>query len=214
MQEERERMVKQQLEGRGIRSVRVLEAMRTVPREAFVPADLASFAYDDLPLAIGLGQTISQPYIVALTLEALDLKPQDLALEVGAGSGYAACVLGQLVREVYAVERISALALSAQARLAALGQHNVHVVEGDGSLGLPAHAPYDAIAVSAAGPQVPKALLEQLSPGGRLVIPVGGAGDAQELLRVTRQEGGGFRREMLAGVRFVPLIGAQGWAQG
>ncbi len=210
--DDRERMVAQQIEARGVSDASVLAAMREVPREAFVPAHLASFAHDDLPLSIGHEQTISQPYIVALTASALNLSPDDRVLEVGAGSGYAAAVLGRLAREVYAIERIPALAQQASQRLRALGYDNVHVIEGDGTAGLPVHAPYDAIAVAAAAPYVPDALLAQLAPFGRLVIPVGAAHGAQELLRLTRMPDGRIHRESLAGVRFVPLIASQGWA--
>jgi protein-L-isoaspartate(D-aspartate) O-methyltransferase len=204
-------MVERQLVARGIQDPRVLEAFRTVPREAFVPEELTEFAYEDSPLPIPGKQTISQPFIVALTLQALGLHGGERVLEIGAGSGYAAAVMSRVAREVFTVERIPELAESARARLAALGYTNVRVLCGDGTLGWPEHAPYDAIAVAAGGPQVPKALLEQLAPDGRLVIPVGGEETEQSLLRVTRERSGKLRRESLGAVRFVPLIGAQGW---
>ena len=170
---ERARMVELDLARQGISDGRVLDAFRSIAREDFVPPRLAEFAYEDGPLPIGYGQTISQPYIVALTAEALSLRGGERVLEVGTGSGYAAAILGQLAEEVYTVERLLPLAESARERLARLGHDNVHVRCGDGSLGWPEHAPYDAIAVSAGGPQVPDALREQLAIGGHLVIPVG-----------------------------------------
>lgn len=211
--EERDHMVEQHLAARGIDDPRVLEAFRTVPREEFVPEDLVRYAYSDRPLPIGGGQTISQPYIVALTVAALELRGDERVLEIGAGSGYAAAVLGRLAREVYTVERLAPLAEQARERLQRLGFHNVHVACGDGTLGWPEHAPYDAIAVAAGGPDVPRALLEQLAPGGRLVMPVGSEESSQVLVRVLREPGGGFRREPLGEVRFVPLIGEQGWPE-
>ncbi len=209
---ERERMVRTQIAARGVRDRAVLEAMRSVPREAFLPAGLEEFAYTDSPLPIERGQTISQPYIVALMAAALQLGPGDRVLEIGTGSGYAAAVLGRIAREVYTVERHEELASLAAARLAELGFANVWVRHGDGTLGWAEHAPYDAIVVAAGGPTVPEALLAQLAPGGRLVIPVGEGRGLQQLLRVTREADGSFRREELGDVRFVPLIGAQGWA--
>jgi protein-L-isoaspartate(D-aspartate) O-methyltransferase len=209
--ETRKEMVDLQLARRGITDARVLQAFRDVPREAFVPDNLREFAYQDAPLPIGDGQTISQPYIVAVTIDALGLKGGERVLEIGTGSGYAAAVLGRLVKEVFTVERRESLATQARERLTRLGHHNVTVVHGDGTLGWPEHAPYDAIAVAAGGPEIPKALLSQLAPGGRLVIPVGADQSSQTLVRVTRQDGGGFREESLAEVRFVPLIGEQGW---
>ena len=208
----RQAMVDLQIAARGVRDPRVLEAMRTIPREAFVPERLAEFAYDDTPLPIAEEQTISQPYVVALMAEALELRPGDRVLEIGAGSGYAAAVLGKAAGEVWAVERHGTLAAEAQARLARLGFDNVHVVHGDGTLGLAAHAPFDAIVVAAGGPDVPQALLDQLASGGRLVIPVGRDPREQSLLRVRRSETG-FVYEDLGAVRFVPLIGEQGWGE-
>jgi protein-L-isoaspartate(D-aspartate) O-methyltransferase len=209
----RQAMVEHQIAGRGVRDERVLEAMGTVPREAFVPEPLAEQAYGDSPLPIGAEQTISQPYIVALMAEALEIRPGDRVLEIGAGSGYAAAVLARLAGEVYAVERHESLAREARERLAGLGIQNVQVAHGDGTLGWAEHAPYDAIAVAAGGPEVPAALLDQLAEGGRLVIPIGPEPRTQELVRVRRQDGRTVRED-LGPVRFVPLIGAQGWGEG
>jgi len=205
-------MVDAQIAGRGVRDRAVLEAMRSVPREAFVAAGLRERAHDDTPLSIGSGQTISQPYIVALMLEAAAIAPGDRVLEVGAGSGYAAAIAGRLAAHVDAVERHAGLARAAAARLAALGLANVAIHEADGSVGWPAGAPYDAIVVAAAGPHLPAALREQLAVGGRLVMPVGDRGRGQRLLKLTRIDAGNFRQEDLGGVVFVPLVGAQGWA--
>jgi protein-L-isoaspartate(D-aspartate) O-methyltransferase len=204
-------MVEHQLERRGIRDPLVLEAMRSVPREAFVPPDLADEAYADGPLPIGEGQTISQPYIVALMVEALELRRGERVLEIGAGSGYAAAVLAEIAAEVYTVERHAPLAREARERLRALGYENVQLRVGDGSRGWPEHAPYDAIVVAAGAPEVPEALKEQLAVGGRLVIPVGQGRTLQELLRLRRLSETEYQREELGGVRFVPLVGEQGW---
>ena len=209
----RETMVRRHLAARGIHDPAVLGAMRSVPREAFLPPELAEFAYEDAPLPIEEGQTISQPYIVALMAEALELRPEDRVLEVGTGSGYAAAVLGRIAREVYTIERHGALADTAAGRLLELGFRNVHVRHGDGTLGWPEHAPYDAIVVAAGGPDVPDALVRQLAVGGRLVIPLGADRDLQTLVRITRQADGRLHHEDLGGVRFVPLIGAQGWEE-
>jgi protein-L-isoaspartate(D-aspartate) O-methyltransferase len=203
-------MIERQIMVRGIDDRRVLDAFASVPREAFVSPELASFAYDDAPLPIGGGQTISQPYIVALTAAALRLEPDDRVLDIGTGSGYAAAVLSRIAREVYGVERVPELCRTAQERLAALSYDNVQVRCGDGTLGWPEHAPYDAIAVAAVGPRVPPALLEQLALGGRLVMPVGPDG-SQTLLCLTRTGPETYREESLVDVRFVPLIGAQGF---
>jgi len=207
----RQWMVSATIERRGIRDRAVLEAMRIVPRHEFVPPALIEFAYNDTPLPIGEGQTISQPYVVALMVEALELKPGDRVLEVGTGSGYAAAVISRIASEVYTIERHESLARLAQSRFAKLGYQNVHVLHGDGTLGWPEHAPYDAISVTAGGPHIPEPLLWQLAEGGRLVIPVGTA-EEQTLLRVTRQPGDKFRKQSLGGVRFVPLIGEAGWS--
>jgi len=208
---DRERMVTTQIEARGITDPLVLEAMRAVPRERFVPAAMARFAYDDGPLPIGEGQTISQPYIVAVMTQAAGLKPGARALEIGTGSGYGAAVLSRIAAEVYTVERVGALATEARDRLARLGYGNVHVLEGDGTLGWREHAPYDAVVVTAGGPRVPPALLSQLAAGGRLVMPVGPGGRHQRLVRVTRTDSQEYRYEDLEEVAFVPLIGAEGW---
>ncbi len=204
-------MVARHLERRDIESPLVLDAFRTVPREDFLPPELGEFAYEDTPLPIAEGQTISQPYIVAFTVQALGLTGKEKVLEVGTGSGYAAAILSRVAGEVFTVERIPSLAQTAEAKLASLGYSNVHVTCRDGSLGWPEHAPYDAIAVAAGGPSVPRALLDQLAIGGRLVIPVGPE-DTQVLVRVTRVGQEDFRRESLSDVRFVPLIGAQAWS--
>ncbi len=185
--------------------------MRSVPRERFLRPELEEFAYRDAPLPIEQGQTISQPFIVALMAEALQLGPRDRVLEIGTGSGYAAAVLARVAREVYTIERHAELAESARTRLAELGFHNVFVRHGDGTLGWPEHAPFDAIVVAAGGPNVPGSLLAQLAPGGRLVIPIGEE-KAQQLVRVTRRADGSLEHEDLGGVRFVPLIGEEGWA--
>lgn len=196
---------------KGIKDERVLEAMKTVPREAFVGARQADFAYDDTPLPIEEGQTISQPYIVALMTEAMQLEPEDTVLEIGSGSGYAAAVLSRIVKRVYTVERHQALAKLARERLDKLGYDNVAVLCGDGTLGWPEHAPFDAIVVTAGGPSVPRSLVRQLVIGGRLVIPAGSSLHQQKLLRITRVSENETETEDLGGVRFVPLIGAEGW---
>jgi protein-L-isoaspartate(D-aspartate) O-methyltransferase len=208
----REDMVENQIAARSIRSAAVLDALRKVPREAFLPERLREFAYEDSPLPIDAGQTISQPYIVALMTEALDLQGGEKVLEIGTGSGYAAAVLAEIAAEVYTVERIGELAKKAASTLTALGCRNVHVVHGDGTLGWAAAAPYDAIIVAAGGPEVPESLKKQLKVGGRLVIPVGSDPRVQELVRITRTSNDEFKSEDLADVRFVPLVGKEGWA--
>lgn len=207
----RRRMIDRQLAPRGIVDPRVLDAFGRVPREEFVPRALASSAYDDAPLPIGDGQTISQPYVVALMAQSLDLRPDDRVLEVGTGSGYAAAIASLLAREIVTVERLPSLAAAARDRLDRLGFRNVDVRVGDGSLGWAERAPYDAIFVAAAGPQVPPALLAQLAIGGRLILPIGADVASQRLLRFTRASAELWREEVLGDVRFVPLIGAQGW---
>lgn len=204
-------MIRDDLIGRGIKDAAVLQAMREVPREAFVAPELAAHAYEDHPLPIEEGQTISQPYIVAYMTEALELTPRDRVLEIGTGSGYAAAVLSRIVTTVYSVERLGILATNARERLAELGYDNIIVHEGDGTLGWPEHAPFDAIVVTAGAPKLPEPLLEQLAIGGRLVIPVGPTSFLQELVRVRRLGENDYRSEELCGVRFVPLIGAAGW---
>ncbi len=206
-------MVDRQIARRGIADRRLLAAFLEVPREAFVPPELVDEAHDDAPLPIAEGQTISQPYIVAAMVEALHLEGRERVLEVGTGSGYAAAILARMAREVITIERHASLAREAAERLARLGFANVRILEGDGTLGAPGYAPFDAIVVAAAGPGVPEALLAQLAPGGRLVMPVGATLAEQQLVRVTR-EGDALREEELAAVRFVPLVGAQGWAEG
>jgi len=208
----RKLMVDRHIRARGVRDPRVLAAMLVVPREAFIPSELAELAYDDRPLPIEAGQTISQPYIVAVMTEALELGPADTVLEIGTGSGYAAAVLAQIAKHVYTIERHAELAGLAGERMANLGYHNVEVRHGDGTLGWSERAPFDAIVVAAGGPDLPRALLDQLAIGGRLVMPVG-SGRAQELVRVTRVGEAEFRREELGAVQFVPLIGVQGWTE-
>lgn len=207
----RRRMVDEQLSARNIGDARVLEAMRRVPRHAFVPADLTNEAYEDRPLGIGQGQTISQPYIVALMAEVLRIAPTDRVLEIGTGSGYAAAVLAELGHEVVTLERHAQLAARARSILASLGMSRVHVHIADGTLGWPAEAPYDAISVTASGPVVPKELREQLALGGRLVIPVGDTVTNQNLLLVERTGPESFVETTICPVRFVPLVGARGW---
>jgi protein-L-isoaspartate(D-aspartate) O-methyltransferase len=204
-------MVEQQIAARGVLDERVLAAMRKVPREAFLSSSAAEFAYEDSPLPIEAEQTISQPYIVALMAEAAYLGPSDRVLEVGTGSGYAAAVLGEVAGEVYSIERHRVLADVAAERLERLGYAKVHVRVGDGTLGWAEHAPFDAILVAAGGPEAPRALLRQLAPGGRLVIPIGPTTRLQSLVRFTRTAEGELTREDLGPVQFVPLIGAQGW---
>ena len=211
--QERRRMVERHLVARGVRDAAVLAAMQTVPREAFIAAELAEFAYEDAPLPIDAGQTISQPYIVAAMTAALELEPHHRVLEIGTGSGYAAAVLSRIAAEVYTVERHEELALAAERRLRGLGYANVHVRHGDGTLGWIDHAPYDAIVVAAGGPDIPQALLEQLAVGGRLVIPIGPTPRAQELVRVRRSSARAYAREQLGPVRFVPLVGVEGWQE-
>lgn len=211
MEKERQRMVANQLEKRGVRDPAVLAAMLEVPREVFVSDQHQDFAYDDGPLPILEGQTISQPYVVALMIEVLELKPDDRVLEIGTGSGYAAAVISRITADVYTVERIEDLVDYAQANLAVIGYDNVHVRHGDGTLGWPEHAPYDAIIAAAGGPKVPDPLKDQLAIGGRLVMPVGSAQRAQQLIKLTRLPDGTFKKQKLSHVRFVPLIGKQGW---
>ena len=183
---QRNEMVEHAIRARGVRSKNVLDAMRSVPREDFLPAEMREFAYEDSPLPIEAEQTISQPYIVAFMVEALTLEGGEQVLEIGAGSGYAAAVLSRIAGEVYTVERIGQLAEKAAARLADLGYGNVHVLHGDGTKGWPDHTPYDAIVVAAGGPKVPDTLKLQLKIGGRFVIPVGNDRTVQELVRITR----------------------------
>jgi len=209
--DERLLMVARQLRARGIRDERVLEAMARVPRHEFVRPENRDQAYEDHPLPIGEGQTISQPFVVAAMLETLALHSEDVVLEVGTGSGYETAVLAELTHTVYSIERLASLAEQARAVLAQLGYTNVTVVHGDGSQGLPEAAPFDAIAVAAAAPQVPESLIRQLRDGGRLVIPVGNS-IAQEL-QLVRKIGDSSTILHLESVRFVPLIGREGFHQ-
>jgi protein-L-isoaspartate(D-aspartate) O-methyltransferase len=204
----RREMVRRQIAGRGIRDPRVVGAMERVPRHLFVPDGLGEAAYGDRPLPIGHGQTISQPYIVAFMAEAADLDPDDRVLEIGTGSGYGAAVLAELVAEVYTVEIVPELAEQARAVLSAAGYDRVHVRAGNGWLGWPEHAPYDAVVVTAAPEHVPEALAEQLAVGGRMVIPVGGSAFmADQTLRVLRKTPDGLVEEASLPVRFVPMVG-------
>lgn len=206
----REHMVKDQVERRGVHDARVLEAMRRVPRHLFVDPSLGCRAYEDSPLAIGEGQTISQPYMVAVMTAALALQGGDRVLEIGTGSGYQTAVLAELANRVYSIERISVLAERAQKTLARLRYDNVSIRVGDGSMGWLEAAPFRAIVVTAGAPDVPQPLVEQLEVGGRLVIPVGSS-YTQTLRRVTKKEGGGVEQEELVGCVFVRLIGEHGW---
>jgi len=207
----RKQMIDYQMAARGLRNQSVLDAVNAVPREEFVSTDLVEFAYSDSPLPIAASQTISQPYIVALMTAALELKSDERVLEVGTGSGYAAAILAEIATDVYTIERHKILADTARSRLEELGYKNIQVLYGDGTLGWPKHAPFDAIVVAAGGPVVPETLKEQLAIGGRLVIPVGSSLRTQRLLRVRRLSEYEYREEDLGDVRFVPLIGAAGW---
>lgn len=202
-------MVERQLLARGIEDVRVLESMRQVPRHNFVLESLQNEAYNDSPLPIGEGQTISQPFIVAAMAEAAFIKETDKVLEIGTGCGYSAAVLSNLAETVYTVETIPSLASSAKQRLSSL--NNVFAFTSDGSMGLAEHAPFDVIIVTAGAPRVPKTLMEQLSQEGRMVIPVRNSFGYENLLRVTKMQDGSFVEENLMEVRFVPLVGEQGW---
>lgn len=207
----RNEMVERQIKARGIRDAAIVEAMREVPREQFVLEQYRASAYDDSPLPIPAGQTISQPYVVALMIRALRARTDDRVLEVGSGSGYAAAVLSRIVREVHAVERHEELVEYSRQRLSTLGYDNVHVHHGDGSKGWADAAPFNGILVSASGPNVPKALEKQLAIGGRLVMPIGRARGMQNLIRLTREGEDDYQEKDLGGVRFVPLIGEEGW---
>jgi len=201
----REKMVREQLIPRGITDSRVLNAFRRVPREEFVPPAVKPLAYADTPLAIGYGQTISQPYTVALMTQLSGVRSTDKVLELGAGSGYQAAILAELTKRVFTVERIAELARQAQQTLERLGYRNVTVYCGDGSQGLPDEAPFDAIIITAACREVPPRLLNQLASGGRLVAPIGGPA-VQEMVRITRDAKGSLKREEFGAFRFVPLI--------
>ena len=208
---EREAMVERQLRRRGITELDILDAFRAVPREEFLSPDYAHLAYGDHPLPIEANQTISQPYIVALMIQAAAIKPGDTVLEVGAGSGCAAAVISRIADRVIGIERQHDLVDVARERLRRLGFDNIEIVEGDGTRGCPEEAPFDAILAAASGSHVPRALVEQLKPGGRLVMPVGEPGWVQQLIKVTKQEDGVLKQEDLGAVRFVPLIGEEGW---
>ena len=207
----RETMVRRQIVARGIRDERVLDAMRTVPRHLFVPENSRHLAYHDGPLTIGQGQTISQPYIVALMTEALALEGHERVLEIGTGSGYQAAILSCLVSYVYTVERIPELANGAEALLQELGYDNIQICISDGTLGWSEYAPYQGIIVTAASPEIPEPLTDQLAEGGRLVAPIGGSW-SQSLVRV-RKKSGRLQRQELTSVAFVPLIGKHGWPE-
>ena len=208
---QRHKMVKRQIAGRGVRDPLVLAAMRSVPREMFLPEDMRKFAYEDRPLPIAANQTISQPYTLAFMIESLSLKGGENVLEIGAGSGYAAAVLAEIANEVFTVERVAELATKARESLHSLNYLNVHVLHGDGTLGWPQCAPFDAILVAAAGPHVPETLKSQLKVGGRMVVPVGSSAYDQKLVRVTRLSETHYKSENIGDVQFVPLIGEEGW---
>jgi protein-L-isoaspartate(D-aspartate) O-methyltransferase len=208
---EREAMVARHLRRRGISEPHIIDAFLAVPREEFVAPDYAHLAYGDHPLPIEAGQTISQPYIVALMIQAAGIKAGDKVLEVGAGSGYAAAVISRVAGKVIAIERQHDLVEVARQRLERLGYGNVEIVEGDGTRGCPEHAPFDAILAAASGSHVPQPWIDQLADGGRIVMPVGDRHWVQELIKVTKGPGGKLIHENLGGVRFVPLIGEEGW---
>lgn len=208
-QDLRDAMVERQIKARGVSDPRVLEAMRRVPRHLFVPEPSRAKAYEDMPLPAGEGQTISQPYMVAWMTELLRLQGDETVLEIGTGTGYQAAVLGVLARKVYTMERLEPLASTARERLERLGLKNVEVVVGDGSKGLPEHAPYRGIIVTAGSPQVPQALVEQLEDGGRLVIPVGSS--SMQMLTVVEKHGDEVVSSEEGSCVFVPLVGKYGW---
>lgn len=212
-QEERLQMVRLQLEPRGIDDENVLEAMRRVPRELFLPPDMRKHAYADSALPIAEGQTISQPYIVALMTQALQLSPDDRVLEIGTGSGYAAAILGYIAHQVYSLERIAPLAKHAEETLNRVGIDNVNVIHADGTNGWPQAAPYDGIVVTAGAPEVPQPLIDQLAPRGRLVLPVGSHTTSQHLMQFHKLPDGSLDSSDLGAVRFVPLIGNHGWEE-
>jgi len=208
---EREAMVERQLKRRGITEPAILDAFLAVPREEFVAEQHAHLAYGDHPLPIEAEQTISQPYIVALMIQAAAVGPDDVVLEIGAGSGYAAAVISRIADRVIAIERQHRLVEIASERVRRLGYDNVEIVEGDGTRGCAEKAPFNAILAAASGSHVPEPLLSQLASGGRLVMPLGNPDGIQELVKVTKDEDGLLRQESLGGVRFVPLIGEEGW---
>ena len=208
---EREAMVERQLRRRGIAQAVILDAFRAVPREAFVGEHYAHLAYGDHPLPIEADQTISQPYIVALMIEAAAIKAGETVLEVGSGSGYAAAVISRIADRVIGIERQHDLVEVARERLRRLDYDNVEIIEGDGTRGWPDGAPYDAILAAASGSHVPQLLIDQLRPGARLVMPIGEPGEVQRLVRVTKDERGLLQQSDHGAVRFVPLIGERGW---
>lgn len=207
----RERMVQYHLAPRGITEQRILDVMAEIPRELFVPPSMLEHAYEDRALAIGEGQTISQPWIVAYMTQSLELQPHEKVLEIGTGSGYQAAILGKLVREVFTIDRLESLAGEAEVVLEKLGYGNIRIFVGDGTLGLREHAPYDAIIVTAASPKVPEPLLEQLCLGGRLILPL--ESDFCEVLTLVTRIPGGYHSKRLVECRFVPLIGAYGYSR-
>jgi protein-L-isoaspartate(D-aspartate) O-methyltransferase len=204
-------MIERHLKGRGITEEPILDAFREVPREKFISDEFAHLAYGDHPLPIEAGQTISQPYIVALMIQAADIAPGDKVLEVGAGSGYAAAVISRIATQVIGVERQPELVEVARERIRRLGYMNVQILEGDGTKGWPQEAPFNAILAAASGSHVPQPLIDQLAPGGRIVMPVGDPGWVQHLVKVTKGRDGRLQQSDLGGVRFVPLIGEEGW---
>lgn len=207
----RRKMVETQLKGRGIHDARVLDAMLRVPRHLFVDSAQAAQSYSDAPLPLGHGQTISQPFIVALMLEALELEPADRVLEIGSGSAYQTAILSELAAEVYAVERLEPLYQRGSKIIADLGFSNIHLKLADGTLGWPEKAPFEAIIVAAGGPKIPEPLIDQLAPGGRLIIPVGPTELSQKLTLVTKKPQG-LSQKPVADCRFVALVGRHGWA--
>lgn len=207
----RERMVQDQLKSRDIKDPKVLQAMARVPRHLFIPEELRDRAYEDRPLPIGQDQTISQPYMVALMVEAMGLTGKERVLEVGTGSGYETAVLAELCAEVYSVERLERLAVRARSVIASLGYRNVFIFTGDGTLGLAKHAPYDAVVISAAAPCLPRPLLDQLGPGGCLVVPMGEE-ELQTLVRI-RKTSEGLKEDYLGECHFVKLVGTYGWEE-
>lgn len=208
-EEERRLMVEIQLRGRGIKNERVLKAMKKIPRHRFISKELERSAYGDHPLPIGEGQTISQPYMVALMTECMELEGNEKVLEIGTGSGYQAAILAQLAKEVYSIERVEGLSWRAKETLTELGYTNVKLKVGDGTKGWEEYSPYQAVMVTAGSPDIPQTLLDQLSQGGRIVIPVGGS-FSQELV-VARKRKGKVERRRVCGCVFVPLIGEFGW---
>lgn len=211
---QREAMVEQQLKRRGIRQRSILEAFRSVPREQFVGENFAHLAYGDHPLPIEAGQTISQPYIVALMIEAAAVQATSKVLEIGSGSGYAAAVISRIAARVVGMERQKELVDVARERVKQLGFENIEIVEGDGTRGLAEQAPFDAILVAASGSHVPRSLIDQLAPGGRIVMPLGNPDWLQQLVKVAKRTDGCLEQSELCGVRFVPLIGEEGWNDG